>query len=135
MLKFFLSLYVVCFLVINNFSLLDSSYETIKKAQVSRSLEASSTYESIRDDNIDMYNEWKHLNHMGAYLGTKLLEEFPPDYAYNKFLGKQMKYCEDNNLVPAHCVSFAFGKEEYKDLNRGTDVNRLCISDQIGDIE
>jgi hypothetical protein len=90
---------------------------------------------NFRDDNIDMYNEWKHLNHMGAYLGTKLLEEFPPDYAYNKFLGKQMKYCEDNNLVPAHCVSFAFGKEEYKDLNRGTDVNRLCISDQIGDIE
>ena len=38
----------------SSISLSDSSYETIKKAQVSRSLQASSTYESIRDDNIDM---------------------------------------------------------------------------------
>ena len=24
-----------------------------------------------------MYNEWEQLNHVGAYLGTKLLNEFP----------------------------------------------------------
>ena len=26
-----------------------------------------------------------------------------------------------------------FGDDEYKELNRGTEVNRLCISNQIGD--
>ena len=87
----------------------------------------------FRDDNIDMYNEWEQLNHVGAYLGTKLLNEFPPDYAVNLFRDRQLKYCEEHNLTPADCVSFAFGGNEYQDLNRGTDVNRLCIADQIGD--
>ena len=87
----------------------------------------------FRDDNIDMYNEWEQLNHLGAYLGTKLLNEFPSDYAVNLFRDRQLKYCEEHNLTPADCVSFAFGDDEYQDLNRGTDVNRLCIADQIGD--
>ena len=87
----------------------------------------------FRDDNIDMYNEWEQLNHLGAYLGTKLLNEFPSDYAVNLFRDRQLKYCEEHNLTPADCVSFAFGGDEYQDLNRGTDVNRLCIADQIGD--
>ena len=87
----------------------------------------------FRDENIDMYNEWEQLNHVGAYLGTKLLNEFPPDYAVNLFKDRQLKYCEEHNLKPADCVSFAFGDIKYNDLNRGTDVNRLCIADQIGD--
>ena len=87
----------------------------------------------FRDDNIDMYNEWEQLNHLGAYLGTKLLNEFPSDYAVNLFRDRQLKYCEEHNLTPADCVSFAFGDDEYQDLNRGTEVNRLCIADQIGD--
>ena len=87
----------------------------------------------FRDDNVDIMNEWNQLNHVGAYLGTKLLNEFPPDYAVNLFKNRQLKYCEEHNLKPADCVSFAFGDIKYNDLNRGTDVNRLCIADQIGD--
>jgi hypothetical protein len=36
-------------------------------------------------------------------------------------------------LKPSDCVIFAFGGDEYKELNRGTEVNRLCISYLIGD--
>ena len=87
----------------------------------------------FKDDNIDIMNEWDQINHLGAYLGTKLLEEFPSDYAMNLFRDSQLIYCEEHNLTPSDCVSFAFGGDEYKDLNRGTEVNRLCIADQIGD--
>jgi hypothetical protein len=78
-------------------------------------------------------NEWDQINHLGAYLGTKLLEEFPSDYAMNRFRDIQLEYCKKHNLIPADCVPFAFGEDEYVDLNRGTEVNRLCIADQIGD--
>jgi hypothetical protein len=87
----------------------------------------------FRDDNIDIMNEWDQINHLGAYLGTKLLEEFPSDYAMNRFRDIQLEYCKKHNLIPADCVPFAFGEDEYVDLNRGTEVNRLCIADQIGD--
>ena len=87
----------------------------------------------FRDDNIDIMNEWEQYNHISAYLGTKLLEEFPSDYAMNRFRDTQLEYCKKHNLIPADCVQFAFGGGEYDDLNRGTEVNRLCIADQIGD--
>jgi hypothetical protein len=63
----------------------------------------------------------------------KLLSYFPPDYAVNKWKDKQLEFCKDNNVKPSDCVIFAFGGDEYKELNRGTEVNRLCISYQIGD--
>jgi len=88
----------------------------------------------FRDDNIDIMNEWEQYNHISAHLGTKLLNEFPSDYAMNRFRDTQLEYCKKHNLIPADCVPFAFGQTgEYSDLNRGTEVNRLCIADQIGD--
>ena len=88
----------------------------------------------FRDDNIDIMNEWNQLNHLGAYLGTKLLNEFSSDYTFNKFRKRQEEYCKLHNLKPTDCVPFAFSSDgQYNDLNRGTDVNRLCIADQIGD--
>ena len=85
------------------------------------------------DDNIDIMNEWEQVNHISTYIGKRLLEAFEPDYTFNKFRKRQEEYCESHNLKPTDCVSFAFGGDEYQDLNRGTDVNRLCIADQIGD--
>ncbi len=85
------------------------------------------------DDNIDIMNEWEQVNHISTYIGKRLLEAFEPDYTFNKFRKRQEEYCKLHNLKPTDCVSFAFGGDEYQDLNRGTDVNRLCIADQIGD--
>ena len=85
------------------------------------------------DDNIDIMNEWEQVNHISTYIGKRLLEAFEPDYTFNKFRKRQEEYCKLHNLKPTDCVSFAFGGDDYKDLNRGTDVNRLCIADQIGD--
>ena len=85
------------------------------------------------DDNIDIMNEWNQYSHLSAYLGSKLLSHFPEDYVMNKFRDKQLKFCKENNLIPSDCVPFAFGDEEYKQFNRGTEVNRICISYLIGD--
>ena len=85
------------------------------------------------DDNIHIMNEWDQYSHLSAHIGTKLLSHFPPDFSVKKYKNKQLQFCLDNNLKPSDCVIFAFGDEEYKELNRGTEVNRLCISYQIGD--
>jgi len=85
------------------------------------------------DDNIHIMNEWKQYNHLSAYIGIKLLEEFEPDYAWKRWGNKSKKYCKMHNLEQSDCVGFAFGGDEYKELNRGTEVNRLCISKFIGD--
>ena len=120
-----------------------SKYDCIKEVTFSLSktfynanrLRAGIRYaKDFADDNIDIMNEWEQVNHISTYIGKRLLEAFEPDYTFNKFRKRQEEYCKLHNLKPTDCVSFAFGEAgEYDDLNRGTDVNRLCIADQIGD--
>ena len=120
-----------------------SKYDCIKEVTFSLSktfynanrLRAGIRYaKDFADDNIDIMNEWGQINHISTYIGKRLLEAFEPDYTFNKFRKRQEEYCKLHNLKPTDCVSFAFGEAgEYDDLNRGTDVNRLCIADQIGD--
>jgi len=87
------------------------------------------------DDNIHIMNEWNQYSHLSAHLGTKLLSHFPSDYTVNKWKDKQLQFCKENNLKPSDCVIFALETDgdKYKELNRGTEVNRLCISYVIGD--
>ena len=70
---------------------------------------------------------------LSAYIGIKLLEEFEPDYAWKTWGNESKKFCKEHNLEQSDCVGFAFGGDEHKELNRGTEVNRLCISKHIGD--
>ena len=112
----------------------DITFSLSKGFHLANRLRAGTRYsKKYYDDNIHIYNEWNQYSHLSAYLGMKLLSYFPPDYAVNKWKDKQLEFCKDNNVKPSDCVIFAFGGDEYKELNRGTEVNRLCISYAIGD--
>jgi len=112
----------------------DITFSLSKGFHLANRLRAGTRYsKKYYDDNIHIYNEWKQYSHLSAHLGTELLSYFPPDFMVNKWRDKQLEFCKDNNLKPSDCVIFAFGDDEYKELNRGTEVNRLCISNQIGD--
>ena len=63
----------------------------------------------------------------------EVLEEFEPDYAWKTWGNESKKFCKEHNLEQSDWVGFAFGGDEHKELNRGTEVNRLCISKHIGD--
>jgi|TARA_B100001964_G_scaffold203603_1_gene232715 hypothetical protein len=112
----------------------DITFSLSKGFHLSNRIRAGIRYtKEYYDDNIHMYNEWRQYSHLSAHLGTKLLSHFPPDYPVNKWRDKQLKFCKKHNFKPSDCVIFAFGGDEYKELNRGTEVNRLCISYLIGD--
>ena len=112
----------------------DITFSLSKGFHLANRLRAGTRYsKKYYDDNIHIYNEWKQYSHLSAHLGTELLSYFPPDYTVNKWRDKQLEFCKKVNLKPSDCVIFAFGGDEYKGLNRGTEVNRLCIAVQIGD--
>ena len=112
----------------------DITFSLSKGFHLANRLRAGTRYsKKYYDDNIHIYNEWKQYSHLSAHLGTELLSYFPPDYTVNKWRDKQLEFCKKVNLKPSDCVIFAFGGDEYKELNRGTEVNRLCIAVQIGD--
>jgi len=112
----------------------DITFSLSKGFHLSNRIRAGIRYtKEYYDDNVHIMNEWDQYSHLSAYLGTKLLSHFPPDYTVNKWRSKQLEFCKKVNLKPSDCIIFAFGGDEFKKWNRGTEVNRLCISYSIGD--
>ena len=44
---------------------------------------------------------------------------------------KYSQVCKEMNLEETDCVMFGIGGDEYNSLNRGSDKNRVCISDLL----
>jgi hypothetical protein len=78
--------------------------------------------------NEDGYN---YINLQNCYVATQLMQSFPADYIYEKYLPKQKEYCEQLGLVPSRCVIFGLdSKQKYAQYKRREDdkMARLCFS-------
>lgn len=82
----------------------------------------------FEDDPMDVFNSINMVNNFGAYIGNKLINEFGPDYNFNKFNEKQNLICKKYNLTKSNCIIFGLGDDRYIDYNRGGLYNRVCIS-------
>jgi hypothetical protein len=71
------------------------------------------------------------INRFGAALGVELMNNFSVDYNWDTFGEKYSKVCKELNLEETDCVMFGTGGDEYNSLNRGSDKNRVCISDLL----
>ncbi len=83
------------------------------------------------DDGIVAFNQQQMVNRFGAGLGYELMNKFPVDYNWDTFGEKYSKVCKEMNLEETDCIMFGIGGDEYKSLNRGSDKNRVCISDLL----
>jgi hypothetical protein len=85
------------------------------------------------EDQLYVINEdgYNYINIQNCYVATKLMQQFPADYIYNKYLLKQKQYCEELDLVPSKCVIFGLDyKEKHTQYKRRDDDKeaRLCFS-------
>jgi hypothetical protein len=51
--------------------------------------------------------EARYYNRVGAYVGLKLMREFPPDYMPDKYRAAQQRVCSDLGVLPSHCLMLA----------------------------
>ncbi len=85
------------------------------------------------EDQLYVINEdgYNYVNLQNCYVATKLMQQFPADYIYDKYLSKQKQYCEELDIVPSKCVIFGLDyKEQYTQYKRRDDDKeaRLCFS-------
>jgi hypothetical protein len=85
------------------------------------------------EDQLYVINEdgYNYINIQNCYVATKLMQQFPADYIYNKYLSKQKQYCEELQLVPSKCVIFGLDhKGQHPQYKRRQDDKeaRLCFS-------
>ena len=83
------------------------------------------------DDGINAFNEQQMVNRFGAAVGLELMNNFSVDYNWDTFGEKYSKVCNQMGLEETDCVMFGIGGDEYNSLNRGSEKNRVCISDLL----
>jgi hypothetical protein len=82
----------------------------------------------FNDDPVDVFNSFDMFNKTGAALGLEIMKKFSPDYIQNKYYEKQKEICSNFNFDVSNCVVFGLGDESYSKFNRGSQWNRVCIS-------
>ena len=86
------------------------------------------------DDGIDVFNSVEMNNRIDISIANSLIQMFSVDWNWQQYAPFYNKVIEDKDLLPTDCIMFGIGGDKYKDFNRGSDVNRVCISELIGEI-
>lgn len=86
-----------------------------------------------QDDGIDVFNSVEMVNRASVSLALDLIQNYSVDHNWNTYGQTYNRVCEEMNLTTTDCVMFGLGGTEYADYNRGGSVNRVCISELIGD--
>lgn len=85
------------------------------------------------DDGIDVFNSVDMHNRIDLSIARSLIQTFPVDFNWKTYANTYNDICDDKKLRPTDCIMFGIGGDEYSEFNRGGDVNRVCISDLIGE--
>ena len=84
------------------------------------------------DDLMFVYDKMNYNNRLGSHLGLNLLQNFSPDFVYNKYKSKQLECCSVLNITPSNTVLFGVDNfKKYNQYNRGTNTNRLSLQDLL----
>lgn len=84
------------------------------------------------DDSIDILNSVNMINNISLGIGLEYMNNFSIDYNWKTYEQIYYQICSYKNLEPTDCIMFGSGGEEYNDFNRGSYINRVCVSDLIG---
>ena len=83
------------------------------------------------DDTMFVYHKINYNNKIGAALGLKYFSRFGPDYIPQKYLDKQLDFCNTLGVEPSKTVLFGIDYlKQYNEYNRGGNSNRLSFHKQ-----
>ena len=85
------------------------------------------------DDGIDVFNSVKMQNRVSLGIANQLIKNYSIDYNWNTYCNLYSQVCKENNLTETDCIMFGTGGDEWKHMNRGTNINRVCVSNLIGE--
>ena len=85
------------------------------------------------DDGIDVFNSVDMYNRIGLSIANELIKNYSVDYNWETYSKVYSQVCRENNLKETDCIMFGLGDDTWSHMNRGTDVNRVCISELIGE--
>jgi hypothetical protein len=85
------------------------------------------------DDLLFVYNKSGYTNRLAASIGLKFINQFSPDYIFEKYRDRQLQYCDILDVEPSNCVLFGIGDDRWHDYNRDRATNRLSFHKFLAD--
>jgi len=85
------------------------------------------------DDGIDVFNSVEMVNRVSLSIAMSLIARYNVDHNWNTYAPAYQQVCKELKLKETDCIMFGLGDDEYLDYNRGSEVNRVCISEVIGE--
>lgn len=77
---------------------------------------------------VSLQNNWDYTHKLGAFYGSKLIENFSCGYLYKKHRQNQLEFCHELQLQPSDTVLFGLGDSSWQDYSRDGSYNRVCLS-------
>jgi hypothetical protein len=83
------------------------------------------------DDTMFVYHKINYNNKIGALIGLEYFKNFSADYIPQKYLDKQIEFCNTLGVEPSKTVLFGIDYlKQYNEYNRGGTSNRLSFHKQ-----
>ena len=83
------------------------------------------------DDTMFVYHKINYNNKIGALIGLEYFKNFSPDFIPQKYLDKQLEFCNTLEIEPSKTVLFGIDyNSKYQEYNRGGNSNRLSFHKQ-----
>jgi hypothetical protein len=83
------------------------------------------------DDTMFVYHKINYNNKIGALIGLEYFKNFSADYIPQKYLDKQLEFCNTLDVQPSKTVLFGIDtQQKFQEYNRGGNTNRLSFHKQ-----
>lgn len=79
------------------------------------------------DDLLFVLNKMNYTNRISLSIGLMLINNFSPDYIFDKYRQRQIDYCEILGVNPSNTVLFGIGNDYWKEYTRNGETNRLSF--------
>jgi hypothetical protein len=90
--------------------------------------------QKLIDDTMLAYNENQYINLHSLNIGQSLIDGYPADYSFKKYREQQITLCKELSITPSQCFIFGVDHDNlYPEYNRGSNSNRLCLSDYFSE--
>jgi len=85
------------------------------------------------DDGIDFFNKNHQVPGHSMACAIDFMENHSIDWNWKTYEDIYDQVVKELDLEPTKCILFGLGGEQYQEFNRGSQWNRVCISQEIGE--